>query len=76
MIDSFASIDSEGDLRVGLGKEIPITDRLSFFGDVEYDTNTRWESYTGFSYFLNKEFSITVGYHTEHGFGAGLSFRF
>lgn len=76
MVDSFLSIDTEGDLRVGLGKEIMVTDRLSVFGDVEYDTNTEWEYYTGVSYFLTKEFSITAGYHSEHGLGAGITFRF
>lgn len=76
MIDSFLSLDTEGDFRIGFGKEFSITDRLAYFGDVEYDTNTEWEYYTGFSYLLTKEFSLTVGYHSEHGLGAGLMFRF
>ena len=36
LIDSFASVDSEGDFRFGLGKEIPLTSHLSIYGDVEY----------------------------------------
>ena len=76
MVHSLLSLDTGGDLRIGLGKEIMVTDRLSVFGDVEYDTNTEWRYYSGASYFLTKEFSITSGYHSEHGFGAGLTFRF
>ena len=57
-------------------KEFMVTDKLSIFGDVEYDTNTKWEHNTGVSYFLNKDFSITAGYHSEHKLGAGLIFRF
>ncbi|MGC6581262.1 MAG: multicopper oxidase domain-containing protein, partial [Akkermansiaceae bacterium] len=76
LIESTFSVDSEGDLRIGLGKEFQLTDRFSVFGDIEYDTNTDFEWAAGASYLLNKEFSLTTSYHNEHGWGAGLSFRF
>ncbi|WP_411847215.1 multicopper oxidase domain-containing protein [Roseibacillus persicicus] len=76
LIDSSLALDSEGDLRVGLGKELQVTDRLSLFAELEYDTNTELEWSAGASYLLNKQFSLTSSYHSEHGLGAGLSFRF
>lgn len=70
------SVDSEGDARLSLAKEFQITGRLSVFGRVEYDTNTEWEWTTGAEYRLNKPLSLITQYHSEYGFGAGLSFRF
>ncbi|YCM44607.1 multicopper oxidase domain-containing protein [Verrucomicrobiaceae bacterium 227] len=70
------SIDSEGDARMGLAKELQLTPRLSLFGDIEYDTNTDLEWTAGASYLINKEISITGSYHNEHGWGAGFGFRF
>jgi len=76
LIESTIAVDSEGDFRFGLGKEFQLTNRLSVFGDIEYDTNTELEWAAGASYLINKEFSLTTSYHNEHGWGAGLSFRF
>jgi len=76
LFESTLALDSEGDVRVGLGKEFQLTDRLSLYGDIEYDTNTLWEWTAGASYLLNKQFSLTGAYHNEHGWGGGVSFRF
>ena len=76
LFESTLALDSEGDLRLGLGKEFQLTDRLSLYGDIEYDTNTRWEWTVGTSYLLNKQFSLTGAYHNEHGWGGGVTFRF
>jgi len=76
MIGTELTADSEGDLRISLGKELQLTQRLSIFGDVEYDTNTQWEYSAGSSFILNKQLSATAAYSSHHGFGAGISFRF
>lgn len=76
LIDSFAQVDSEGDFRFGLGKSLRITDRLSIFGEVEYDTGSEWEWSAGAEYLLTKQLSLISEYHSEHGIGGGLSFRF
>jgi len=76
LIWSTASLDSEGDLRIGLAKSLQITSRLSFFGEVEYDTSTEWEWSAGAAYTINKPVSLITQYHSEYGFGGGLSFRF
>lgn len=76
LIDSFAQVDSEGDVRLGLGKALRLTDRISVFGEIEYDTGSEWEWSTGFEYLLTKQFSLISEYHSDHGIGGGVSFRF
>lgn len=76
LIGSSLQIDSEGDARIGLGKSLQITDRMSIFADVRYDTGSEWEWTTGATWMLNKQFSIITQYHSDYGFGGGLEFRF
>lgn len=76
LVWSSVQIDSEGDARIGLTKDLQITDRLSIFGGVDYDTGSQWEWTTGAEYTLTKQFSLITQYHSEHGFGGGVSFRF
>ncbi|WP_367870612.1 multicopper oxidase domain-containing protein [Luteolibacter sp. Populi] len=76
LIESSAQLDSEGDLRLGLGKSLQITDRLGVFADVQYDTGSDWEWTLGAEYILTKQFSLISQYHSEHGLGAGFGFRF
>ncbi|HVJ46326.1 MAG TPA: hypothetical protein VM511_08070, partial [Luteolibacter sp.] len=76
LIDSRLTIDSEGDLRIGLGKSLQITDRLNVFADVQYDTHSDFEWTTGATWMLNKQFSVIAQYHSDYGLGGGLQFRF
>jgi FtsP/CotA-like multicopper oxidase with cupredoxin domain len=76
LVEARLALDSRGDARVGLGKTLQITPRLSSTFDTEYDTNSGFEWSTYSHILLNKEFSLTGGYDSEHGWGAGLSFRF
>ena len=75
-VDSFTSVDSEGDFRFGIGKEFQLTDRWSLSADVEYDTNTEWEWEVSSELRLTKEFSLAAMYHSEHDWGLGIKFRF
>ena len=76
LVESFAQLDSEGDLRLGLGKSLQLTDRIGIFADARYDTGDQWEWSAGADYLLNKQLSLTAGYHSRHGFGGGIRFRF
>ena len=76
MVQTDLSLDSEGDVRLGIGRELQLTPRLSIFGDAEYDTNTEWKFQAGSSWLLNKQLSATTFWNTDHSLGAGLSFRF
>ncbi|MBL9152204.1 MAG: multicopper oxidase domain-containing protein [Verrucomicrobiales bacterium] len=76
LVDSFVQVDSRGDFRIGLGKSIALTDRLGLFGGVHYDTGSEWEWTAGAEWLLTKQLSLISQYHSDHGFGGGLSFRF
>jgi FtsP/CotA-like multicopper oxidase with cupredoxin domain len=72
---STLTLDSEGDLRTGLAKSLQLTQRLSLVNELEYDTHSDWEWRGGLDYRLNKRWSITGGYHSDHAFGIGLNFK-
>lgn len=76
LIHTSLGLDSRGDLSVGLAREVQITPRLSAEAETEYDTNAGFEWAAYMHFMLNKEFSLTGGYHADHGWGAGLSYRF
>ncbi|MEZ5325853.1 MAG: multicopper oxidase domain-containing protein [Verrucomicrobiales bacterium] len=69
-------VDTEGEFRIGVGKELPLTSRLSVFGEVEYDTQTDYEWQAGATFMLNKNLSLIGSYHSDFGAGAGLTFSF
>ncbi len=72
---SSLTLDTEGDLRPGLSRELQLTSRLSWVNELEYDTHSKWEWNSGLKYRLNKSWSFTGGFHSDHGFGAGLNFQ-
>ena len=70
------NIDSDAALRLTIDKELQLTDRLGWFGEIDYDTDTQFEGSSGFTYTLNKAFSLIAQYHSEYGLGAGVDARF
>lgn len=76
LFQSELALDTRGDLRVRLGKSFQITDRISLFAEGEYDTRTDFEWRAGAEYWLTKRFSLITEYHSEHGIGGGIAFRF
>ncbi len=76
LIQSQASVDTDGDLRFTISKVFPITARLSVFGRAQYDTKAQWETSAGVAYFLHKNLSLVGQYHNQYGWGAGVGFRF
>lgn len=76
LIDSSLELDSEGDIRLGLGKDLQLSARVSAFAELHYDTGTEWEWSAGAEYLVSKPFSLITQYHSEYGFGGGLVFRF
>ena len=69
-------VDKDGDLRLSLGKRLQITNRLSFFGEAEYDTDTKWEGAAGAAWMMNKWLSLAGQWHSDFGVGAGIRIRF
>jgi hypothetical protein len=70
------SLDTEGDARFTLAKRFQLTPRLGVWGDVFYDTGTRWEWSAGADYTLTRHASLTASYHSDYGLGAGVLIRF
>jgi hypothetical protein len=76
MIWSGLTIDSEGDARIAVMKDFQLTSRLSFLTNLEYDTGSSFVWSAGLNYTLTKNFSLITEYDSDHGFGAGVGFRF
>ncbi|MBL9184040.1 MAG: multicopper oxidase domain-containing protein [Verrucomicrobiaceae bacterium] len=70
------SLDTEGDARFTLAKRFQLTPRLGVWGDVFYDTGTRWEWSAGADYTLTRHASLTASYHSDYGPGVGVLIRF
>jgi hypothetical protein len=73
---STAWIDSDGEARFGIGRELMLTPRIGIFGDVEYDTREKWSYQGGMSYMINENFSATGIWDSNYGAGAGLTIKF
>lgn len=76
LIQSQASVDTDGEFRFTLSKEFHITPRFSIFGRAQYDTKAHWETTVGAEYILRKNLSLVSQYHNQYGWGAGVGFRF
>ena len=69
-------VDSEGHTRLTLAQQWPLTSRLSAFGQMEYDTASEEKWTAGLSLIVTKKLSLTSQFHSEYGWGAGVSIRF
>lgn len=69
-------VDTDGEGRFMLEREIALTPRLELFGEVEYDTLEKWEGKTGLAYNINLNFSIIGQWHSKYGWGGGARIRF
>ena len=49
---SSAWIDSDGEARIKVMRELMLTPRIGIFGDVEYDTREQWSYLAGLSVML------------------------
>jgi CopA family copper-resistance protein len=75
-IETRAWLDTDGEVRLMAEKELELTPRLSLTAEVEYDTREQWEESVGLSYLVSKSFSLTGGWHSEFGWGAGIRLSF
>lgn len=73
---STAWVDSDGEARFSLDRELMLTPRLSAFGEMEYDTRDAWSYQAGLSYVLTKSLSATALWDSEYGVGAGITVSF
>ena len=75
-LESRAFVATDGEARFSLEKEFELTPRIGLAGEVDYDTESQWESAFGVSYTINKTVSAKVQWHSEYRWGAGLQIRF
>jgi hypothetical protein len=75
-IATSAWIDSDGEARVALERELMLTPRLGIFGETEYDTREKWSYQGGMSYLINENLSATMLWDSNYGAGAGVTFKF
>jgi FtsP/CotA-like multicopper oxidase with cupredoxin domain len=69
--------DTDGGMRFMFEKEFELTPRLMLIGETEYDTHeTEWESSVVLAYMVHKNFSLTVRWHSDFDWGAGVQVRF
>jgi len=75
-IETTAWIDNEEESRVIFEKELELTPRLAIHGEAEYDSLEHWEGAVGLAFMINRHFSLVGKWHSEFGWGGGLSFGF
>ncbi len=76
MFESAVWVDTEGDLRLSLDKEIQLTDRLYAFGEFQYDSESEEEWAAGAGWTLGRHFTVIGLYHSEYKGGAGINIRY
>ena len=69
-------IDSDGEARFSIGRELMLTPRLGIFGDAEYDTREKWSGQAGMSYMINENISATGLWDSDYGIGGGFTIKF
>jgi hypothetical protein len=69
-------VDTDGEARFMLKKELELTPRLGLHGEVEYDTHEAWEGAVSLDYMLNRHLSLKGKWHSDFGFGGGVEIRF
>jgi hypothetical protein len=69
-------IDTDGEWRFALEREIALTPRLIFHGEAEYDTKEFWEGKAGLVFRVSQYFSLRAQWHSEYGWGGGASILF
>lgn len=69
-------IDSDGDARISVGRELMLTPRIGIFEEVEYGSHDLWSSQASTSYRINQSLAVTGLWDSNYGVGAGVTLRF
>jgi FtsP/CotA-like multicopper oxidase with cupredoxin domain len=75
LVIASATLDSQGGVRVELAKSFQLSARLSLDSRGRYDARDLWEGAATLNYSVTKNVTLSGGYHSESGFGGGLTFR-
>lgn len=69
-------VDTEGEFRITIEQEIQLTNAVNAYAEFQYDTESEEEWQTGVNYRIHKYLGIISGYHSEFGWGGGVSFTY
>ncbi len=69
-------VDTSGELRLKLIKNIQLTNRLNTFSEFEYDTGSKEEWLVGLDFSVARYFNVLTQYHSDFGLGAGVKVNF
>ena len=69
-------VDTEGEFRFSAERHIQLSERISIFGEAEYDTAELWEGVAGADYVLGKHLSLVGQWHSEFGAGGGIQIKY
>ncbi|MSU53617.1 MAG: hypothetical protein EXS41_09560 [Opitutaceae bacterium] len=76
LVDFTTTLQSNGDARFSLAKNLPLTARLGLQLEVEYDTAMRFASTVTLAYTVSKTISLVASHDADYGLGAGVAVRF
>ena len=76
LVDFTATLQSNGDARVALGKMLQLTSRVGLMARAEYDTAMKFSWQASLSYTLSKRISLIATHDSDYGAGAGVTLRF
>ena len=76
LVDFTTTLQSNGDARFSLAKNLPLTARLGLQLHVEYDTALRFASTVTLAYTVSKTISFVASHDGDYGLGAGVAVRF
>jgi hypothetical protein len=71
-----AWVTSHGVLRIGLERELQMTDRLSLWGEIRFDSEESWKGAVALRWRLSRLFSLEARYDSKYGTGAGLRLEY
>lgn len=76
LVTATGTADGDGAMRISFSKDFQITARMGLSAMGQYDTRQHFMEMIGATYTLTKTLSLSAGYHSDYGPGAGLSFHF
>jgi hypothetical protein len=75
LVETTLRADTGGAVGVAFEKELPLLPRLELHGGAEYDSHDGWEGDVVLAYTLGRGLALLGGWHSEHGWGAGVELR-
>lgn len=76
LVTATGTVDGHGAMRIALSKDFQVTARIGLSAMGQYDTRQHFMEMISATYTLTKTLSLSAGYHSDYGLGAGMSFRF